>query len=235
MKILILTTAYGRPKVFVSFLKYYLRIKKAYPQIECLVVNSEGVLENMCNVAGVHYLSWKNRPLGGKWNAGLRYAKNLEWDYLLIMGSDDITNTEIFDTYERWAIADYDLIGFKDAYFYDMPTKNLRYWSGYENQRKGEPTGAGRLIKRSVIEKLNYELWDGTKEKYLDSSMTKKLRPLKLKYKVLSLRETGDFLMGIKSAGNITAFSQKFKKVKGKSISMDIFKKHLPEDEIKLL
>jgi hypothetical protein len=92
-------------------------------------------------VIGVEY---ENLPLGRKWNAGLAEALKHDFDYLMTTGSDDLISEELFNLYEWQENA----AGLSNCYAYDLLSGRTAL---FENNY---PIGAGRIIRRDVIEEL---------------------------------------------------------------------------------
>ena len=79
-KILILTCIWKRHDIF-KILKENIKILQQKYNIDMLIVGSEGEdSRRLCD--GFNYVEAENFPLSDKWNAGIRYAKKLKWDYL---------------------------------------------------------------------------------------------------------------------------------------------------------
>lgn len=125
---------------------------------------------------GFDYTEAPNYPLGKKWNTGLKVTEGLKWDYLLILGSDDLINIHLLERLILEAEAGHNLVGILDFYVADVEHTKAYYWPGYNGKRKGESVGAGRLIKREIIEATNYYLWTDHKNKGLDRGMYKRLQ-----------------------------------------------------------
>lgn len=223
-KILVLSTAYNRPNTEAIFHKFAHRIYEDHGA-ETLLVNS-GTDINLSFEKGVSMVNWANEPLSNKWAYGLSLTKRMDWDYLLILGSDDIMSDGCFHIYDKYIDQGYDMVCWKDIYFYHIQKKHLKYWAGYEGEREGESIGAGRLIKREVIEGLDYKLWDEGMAYGLDGSMSRRLAPLNLKTKILSLKETKEFMVDIKSEKNVSPFNSYTGDLENPN---EVFKAHLPE------
>lgn len=109
----------------------------------------------------------KNNPLSGKWQAGLFHVRNLDFDAVMILGSDDWMT---FETYQY--ICDrlkegHDFIGFIDCYFRE---NNIDfYWPGYRKKdRVLEPIGAGRTISTTSLKSMNWILFPKVVDESLD-------------------------------------------------------------------
>lgn len=143
----------------------------------------------------------ENRPLGKKWNYGLSQAKKLDWDYLQIMGSDDLMSIGAFKHYK-----DVDLNGFLDFYVFDSKTKLGAYWKGYDFLRKNETIGAGRLISREIVEACNWKLWNDDLNKGLDRSFSRTIFKSVTSINAMRLKDINECLIDIKSSENLGGF-----------------------------
>lgn len=228
MKFCILTAAYGRYPVFEVFLDWFNLVKLSrYKNVFNLVVAADDYkIKEMCEQYEAYYVKADNDILGNKWNTGLKKCKEIDFDYLIIMGSDDITSVTIFDVYTN--LYPEKAIGWKDIYFYDAESKRMKYWPGYNNDREGESIGAGRAIHRDVLDKLNWQLWDIGRKKHLDANMSTRFKPFDIRPKILSLKEYGEFMVDIKTTKNMSQFSE----YKGDFVDLDLFKKHLLVSQI---
>lgn len=197
---IILTCVHGRPEITEIFLD---NIPSKYPIV---IV---GDMEDECGqiiaqYGNTTYLQADNKPLGRKFNKGLAYLKDKDFDYVFIAGSDDIFQPELFDYYETLK-GKYDYVGLLDFYFHDF--QMTKYCPGFVHDRKGEPHGAGRMISRKVLEQLDFKLWDDDLNSGLDASMTKRLKPLSLKTYFFSMKKKGFWAVDLKSKNNLHQMS----------------------------
>lgn len=152
------------------------------------------------------YFNFTNKPISNKWNHALAQLKGLDFDYAVIMGSDDTMCEKVF--YKLDSLMDSkEWAGVLDIYFQEHGDDELHYWYGYTNHRIGEPVGTGRAITKSLIEKFNYKLWDDGLNKGLDLSMYKKIG--RISHATFRCKDIDGILLDIKSENNIT----KLKKV----------------------
>jgi hypothetical protein len=136
-----------------------------------------------------------NHPLAYKWQTAMDSLKNVEFDGVVIMGSDDYYN-EAFLKFAEENIANYDMIGFTDIYF--EFEGNKYYWEGYNNKRKGEPIGAGKIYSKKFLESIDYKIFDEYRSKGLDNIGWRKVKAMQAKILVTSLRENGLYLADVK-------------------------------------
>ena len=110
----------------------------------------------------------KNRPLGAKMNAGIEaISKHFKYDYLMNLGSDDMIIDDIYKIYNPLMNIGLDLFGYNSCYvkkistdmIYEMPNANPEHC-----------IGAGRMIKKEIIENCGLKIYDDNFERGLDSN-----------------------------------------------------------------
>ena len=101
MKIKILTMLWKRYDIAHMCLKK-LKIgidTQIMNDYEVICIGSEGKRsEELARYFGFDYVEFCNRPLGAKLNAGVKYAKEKGFDYIIKIDSDDIVSDLFFDT-----------------------------------------------------------------------------------------------------------------------------------------
>lgn len=142
---------------------------------EHVIVGSEGE-ESRALAGDFHYIEHENQPLGAKFNASVSYCKQLDFDYLMPMGSDQIVKDTIFAEYVPHIDAGRRYIGVQDLYVLDVKLPTVGYWPGYTNHRRGQPIGPGRMIRRDLVEELGWRLYADDLSKGLDGSMDSRVK-----------------------------------------------------------
>ncbi|GAH74084.1 unnamed protein product, partial [marine sediment metagenome] len=161
MKAVFLFTMWGRHRLNDFVFNYYNQMRKklsGYMDVTLLVVGSEGdKSREIAEKNGFEYLEYSNFPLNRKHNAGSVYAKKFNPDILIALNSDSLFSIDYFKgiNLEPKVVK-----GILDFYFFNLRTKTLGYWSGYETGKRGEPIGTGRQFGRDVLEISNWELWN---------------------------------------------------------------------------
>ena len=100
------------------------------PFIDVVMIYSDdedGVFLDRQNVFATG--QFENSPLSFKWNAGVMSLEQVDFDAVILLGSDDYVD-EKFVEFVRSKIDEYEMISFKDLYFEDDGKRF--YWSGYE-------------------------------------------------------------------------------------------------------
>lgn len=138
---------------------------------------------------------YNNKPLSLKWNAAFMVLKELDFDGVIILGSDDYIN-EAFLRYAQKNVRKYDMIGFTDAYY--EQDDRFYYWEGYNNKRNGEPVGAGKIYSKEFLERINYNLYPQAKNVGLDFMAHNVCLKHNAKMNITSLKKEGVFMCDVK-------------------------------------
>jgi len=164
MKILQVTAMHGRHQTVKYCLEQMPFMTKLF------AVSSDDDIEFIDQQIGKvqFYIVTDNRPLSSKWQALISSLKQFEYDAVIIMGSDDYIDKKTYEYIVDCLDRGHDFIGFTDCYFMDNGLKY--YWPGYQNSRFMEPIGAGRVLSRSLIEKIDHYLFRDFLNKGLDRS-----------------------------------------------------------------
>ncbi len=200
-KFLIATPMWKRPEVFKTF------VKNNEQFCDILAVGSEGrVSRKLAEGLGCIYLEAPNKPLGEKLNYRTRwFLDNDDYSHIILLGSDDIISAKVMEAIYKNSKR-YDLISWKDIYFYDIVKNEGYYCAGYKNHRRGEPFAPGRCLSKSLVRKLGPDLWPSGLLKHPDGKLwAKKLAKVK-RQKILSCKEIGGYIVDIKSGLNISSF-----------------------------
>jgi len=203
-----------------------------YP-VETIVIDSDDDDERRilkhCLDYGLSYHEYDNLPLGRKWNYGAKVARETDPDFLVIVGSDDVISTPTFDTLFQLMHQGYDYIGMLDLYFFHAGRGDIKYWPGYANNRTGEPVGCYRIFSRRALDRMDWVLWDDELNKYLDGSMTRRIKALpELRTVSVRLDEMG-FALDIKAGQSISSYKS-FQPAQeaGLLFAEELLHKHLP-------
>lgn len=218
-KIAIVTAIYQRPELTAVVFEWYEKLKdilKNRIEIGLFAVGSEGEeSRKLCNKYGFEYVEAPNSPLNKKFNKVVELAKHFNPDGVILVGSDDIIDKNLVLHYAD-NLKKHDginnIYGFDKAYIYHIMEDKLIHFLGYGEynlpKRKGEPVGSGRFFGKSVLNKLDWNLWDDNIEidSNLDGNCTKRLEKNGFKFKTFSLAETNSLILGIKDKKHITDY-----------------------------
>ena len=200
-KIIISTLVWKRPEIFEIWAENVSNLK---PKPEVLIAGSEGdQCAEICRRYGFHYVQAPNKLLGRKANASVELGRNLEWDYMMLTGSDDILDQKMWDYYQNFQG---EVLGLSDYYFLNLPDMRMIYWKGYDLRRKGEPIGACKLLRRDVIEKLDFKPFSDTSIHPDEHETQVRLEKIGVETKTVKVGETGGMSIDLKTEANISKF-----------------------------
>lgn len=174
-----------------------------------------------------HYCVVPNDPLGRKQNMGLKMLEDVEFDYICQISSDLLLTDNGLRSFEQPIKEGHQVIGFDRALFIEGETKDTIEF--HINTKTHNLLGAGRLIGREVIEKLDFALWDGELNRNLDGSSRKRMDAVYDK-KPYVIHDYG--MVGIKSDIQITPFTSL--KMRSKSADVDLHD-YLSDKEVELI
>jgi hypothetical protein len=168
-----------------------------------------------------------NAPLGRKFNATLTAAREIAADVVCITGSDDVMCERITRALEVHIADATPYVGLRDLYFHETWTGRTGYWPGYHQQHRiGEPAGCHRLIRREVLDKLDWHLWDDDRNHGMDHSSFKNLTRVRAEPVLLTVRDLDGCAVDLKSATNLWSYDH----VKPQTLPDDAILDRLPED-----
>lgn len=151
------------------------------------------------------YAQAPNQPLSNKWQAAVQSLEGLDFDAMILLGSDDYID-EAFLQYAKDNIEGFDMIGFTDAYY--EQDGQFYYWSGYDNHRQGEPVGAGKIYSREFLERIGFYLYPFAAEKGLDRMAHNVCVRSKAKMHITSLKENGLFMCDVKDGEGMNSLEK---------------------------
>lgn len=132
----------------------------------------------ICEEAGATFFYMPpGTSLGRKWQSAVDEARMIDTDVILVMGSASMISDNWIDEMVPH-LENYDMVGAAGIHYYYI-THNVRklcYWSGYKGGRSHEPIGVGRLIRKSFLDKANWQIFDVKANHSLDYSTMQKLQ-----------------------------------------------------------
>jgi hypothetical protein len=223
IKLAIVTSIWGRPEIVELFMKGVDELRKNCPEFDIQVVVSGSIQdEERIKYKGKEfgcllnntksffkYIEIPNEPLAAKVNATTYACRNLDVDYVMCVGSDDIMSPEFLNAYIPYMRNNIDFIGVTDGYFYDTVSKKSLYWAGYrEENRKGHTLGAFRALSSRLLSQWDWMPWENKDSAVLDKSMQDKLKRTAHTIETFTMKEKGVIGVDIKSSTNMTPFKK---------------------------
>ena len=202
-KIVIGTLLWKRHAVFRAWAEALIDVATA--PYEVVVAGSEGeASRELVESYGFHYLETPNRPLGAKANARLEACRELEPDFVILCGSDDIVSAKTFAYYRERADEGVDEVTINDIYYINAHTGAVVYSCGYIDSRRGEPVAPWRMLSAAMCEALGWNAWDPDERLFLDTHSAKRLKQIPHSEHRIFIRDQSLFVCDIKSRVNLT-------------------------------
>lgn len=166
--------------------------------IDVLCVVSESEYIPVCEQYGFRWTYWENNPVGAKINKGIARALELkDWDYLMMMNSDNVIRKELIDEYYKPC--------------FDNQTKffgvnKVTYVNFYTNEAREvdygtSVLGIAKCIRRDVVEQMKGQLYPPHLNRCLDDNMLDRLVEQRAFPKIVNYE--GQLAVDFKSEVNI--------------------------------
>jgi hypothetical protein len=163
-------------------------IRRLYLKNGCykVICSGDGLEEKrLCESLGAVWVEHRNKPLGAKWNASFKKAKEYDPDAVLYVGSSDwISNNWISDM--RPYVEKYGFAGVPGCQLADVALKakenhepiyqeirsvKWKGYKGYRKEREDETIGSGRMLSRRLLDAIGWLPFDPLLDNSLDRSM----------------------------------------------------------------
>lgn len=204
MKIRILTALWQRPGITRICFEGIKRLQQ-HPDFEIqatATASENGLFAPLCEEYGIEYVHCNNKPLGLKWHTGLQACMKHDFDFLMLLGSDDLISSSLLDIYKPLC-KEYFVFGVEDLYLYSVERKKTVYYPGYEKIKMS--IGAGRMIHREVIEACKGKLWPFRINRGLDGNSLRRIRAKGYDEHVINVKGKAA-IVDIKSRVNLNEF-----------------------------
>lgn len=130
----IITINHNRPNILNLWCAQIKRLRYDFDSyIPAVCVSGEDD-KAICDKYNVSHFTRPNNPVSEKFNVGFMHAYNMGWDYVTILGSDNLISTELMRKIVAQMDNDIDLIGINAIYFYC-----------------GEGVDRGKLVKLQAV------------------------------------------------------------------------------------
>ena len=152
-----MTPLWGRPEVVRLFIE---RMEANFPPYAefmpyFILSPDDPNLDALKHIIdGYEFTVHDNQPLGRKLNLGMTDALELDWDFYMGMGSDDVWTSLMWDLYEPLLKENCPFFGVKSLYAYNVLTDDARWVEFYNIDMTDTLTaiGPGRFMRRDIVE-----------------------------------------------------------------------------------
>lgn len=201
MKIVIQTAMHKRQKTVKYCLDKMRDIDLSFVYGYTLKEDKEFLKKELDSFRDYTIYGTLNSPLWLKFQSGIDLLRDMDFDLLICLGSDDYVDKAFID-YVIEKSAKHDFIGFEDIYFEGDGKKY--YWSGYTNHRVGEPCGAGKCYTKKGLELMDYNLFSQSLDRGLDNHAWNRVCKHIDKRLISSIRKEGLNLTDVKDGKGLT-------------------------------
>jgi len=157
----ILIATHKRTLLTADLLKDLLKNQGEIQIVLVVSENTERLFFQSLNYPNVHITTAPNNPLGLKWQSGVNYAKKINADPLIILGSDDTLKPGFVKNAIK-LLDKYDFIGLKR--FYVKQARKV-FTIDY---KPAMPIGGGRIYSAKALELIRWKVFNPGKNKHLD-------------------------------------------------------------------
>lgn len=121
-----------------------------------LVVSKKSELEYYKKIfPTITVVKHRNKPIGGKWQAGVNAARKKDASAVIILGSDDILSKGYIEACQKKLDVGIDLFGLKQWFIY-WEERHKLYLFHYNSPY---PLGGGRMFSKRALDKINWRLY----------------------------------------------------------------------------
>jgi len=214
MKLKLLIPVYKRPDVFAKVMTRLKQIKSKHELhfVVCGDIDDEckQVYDRFATYTD-QYITFPNRPISNKFNALYKQIEGTDFDYAIIIGSDDLISDATWRRLEEaMEEKEYHFIGFKDLNFHNLKTGESGYYK-YAGYHANKTIGCYRALHKTLLNALDYEPFQEGFNTGIDHTMQIKMSYVDgIKQHVMEVGNTGG-IVDIKSGLNIHSY-EKLKK-----------------------
>jgi hypothetical protein len=170
--------------------------------LRVVAVGSEGEWSRyLAGSHGATYVAHENKPLGAKWTAALKKARETNPQAVLVLGSDNVVNDALLLRWVEELRAGAEYVAPLDAYQWNPQQTTLIHWNGYEGQRAGEPIGSGRCFARALLDRIKWKVWKLDANRGLDWSTTQTLADVPHRARLIRMSRGSCRHLGVKIRG----------------------------------
>ena len=174
MRLGILSAVWGRPELTRLFLDRLEHLKNKFDVLPA-VVGTDLEFHDDCSKRGIACLNYANKPLGQKWNHGIKFFIDKDVTHVMILGSDDFVSDDFIEFSIKFA-EDKDFTGCKDLYMFGAHPKR-RGWRGlFYFRYSGYLVGPGRCYSKRIIDEMDWRPWGSNRNSGLDGSIAKSVK-----------------------------------------------------------
>lgn len=238
MNLVIVTAIHNRYDMTKAFLHAMRRIEhdtgvKTFASVS----REDDACCDLCDEYGIRYVRHANKPVGKKFNAAVRLAKEDHPSHVMILGSDDIPSTSFI---EHSLSLKGDIIGILDMYFWGLNPRRAGFLR-FGHWPTKSLLGAGKILSKEVLDICDWAPWPDDANYGMDGKMMKRLSQRFMEHRFTAKTnkwrpiKEGVFLVDIKYGLHISSLSPIIRRGMTTEDEADVLPRYLPQDEIDYL
>lgn len=166
MSLSIITAAHLRKDIFALFCLSIERLRAASDFDIRVVCVGEDMHASLADKHDIEFYTSSFKEIGYKFQLALNNARLHNSKAVMILGSDDILDTDTFHKLYYTALENNVVAGINQCYFYSTTHPGINQLLLF---KPGRMIGPGRTINRSVLDSLDWKLWNKSDRFGLDS------------------------------------------------------------------
>ena len=224
----ILTINFRRPQILRLFCASIKRLRAEVDINFPVIVVSEAEDATVCSEYNIGHIIHPNISTL-KWNIGCEYLRGLGVDYVLILGSDDVMETQCLRNIMFEMNNDVDVIGLKSLMVYDTDGK---YRGTLKHITSKALLGVGKTINKRILDAVDWKPWTyhAPRNYGMDSICTRNIAPY-----VKSIAVVDGIIVDCKSRESLNKFSMFETNRHGQNVNSNVFYNILSKEEKEIL
>lgn len=207
--IAVITYLWDRPAIEEIVIDYYAALRDASErELYLVAAYSEETQQSTIDRLerrGWHFALCTSAPLSKKLNQGISALQGLPYlTHVVTFGSDDLIHPDAFELLCQ-AGEEYPVAGFSGAYLLDTIGRRAAHFVDPPSKRS-RPCGAGRILQRSVLERLKWKLRPGDVTFHLDYALDTRLRSIGVTWHVIPHKSLSAPVVDVKTGRNLAGF-----------------------------
>lgn len=228
MRVVCVIPCHERLEVSVESINLLQKHQTLQPTV--IVVGWSNIERQIAKETRSYFISCENTYLGNKWQTGIDFARTLEPDALLIMGSDALISPDWVKFSAEKIANGADLTGKISWYTCGIvPKKHLEilHHKYIRSPAVDFPVGGGRMVSRKLLDRMDWQLYPRGRKSCLDHGSAMNMKIYKPKIEIFEDAEHKN--MGLKGPWPVL---NTFKKMKNADPLKCQPLENIPTDEV---
>lgn len=205
--ITLITYLWDRPSIEEIVIDYYAHLRDSVERTLVLVAayseETQASTVERAQAKGWRVVKCPKEPLSDKLNAAMLSIRNIPCSHVVTFGSDDLIHRDAFETLCQ-AGEEHECAGFVGAYILNPETREAAHFVEPPGKRR-RPCGAGRILSREVLERLEWVLRPDGLRNNLDKALDDRLRNIGMWWHLID-KDMSAPVVDVKVGRNLSSF-----------------------------